>query len=91
VGEGDEPGTDGDGEEPPAGGEVDAAGLPDDDEDDADGVPVCAAEAGGDALCDCEAGDGEVFGVTLGDAVSGIAEGLVLAWPGAGPRATGRG
>jgi hypothetical protein len=82
VGEGADPGGD---------GEAEAAALP---VDVADGAPDRTAE-GGDAVCDCVfAGDGDppgaTLGETVGDGVSRVGEGVVL-WPPEGPRATGRG
>lgn len=95
MGEGDVPGGIGEavGDVPGGDDEEEGATVPG-EEADADGPPDCAAGSDGEvgAAWDGEAAaDGDPTGAPLGDAVSAIDDGDVVAWPPAGPRATGRG
>lgn len=89
-GEGDEAGGKGD---EPGGAVVDAGGALTDADAVWVGAPDGGTEGEGDAAWEGEdVGDGEALAATLGDAVTEeLAEGVGLAWPGAGPSATGRG
>ena len=92
-GEGDAPGADGDAEGDAPDGDGEAGGAPLVD-DVTDGAPDWTEGEGG-VVGDCEVGgDGDPPGATLGealgDAVRATGEGLAV-WPPAGPTATGRG
>jgi hypothetical protein len=62
---------------------------------DADGPPEGEGEAAGEAEVagegDGDPENGDAVSVTVGDAVTGVEDGLGLVWPGPGPSAKGRG
>jgi hypothetical protein len=91
VGDGCEPGDDGDGDARDADGDPETAALPD-ETGDADGTADCAPGEEDDVAWDDDAAeDGEVPGLTFGDALDATDDGVVEAWPGSGPSATDRG